>query len=62
MVSIQKSVCQALNAKQSDKQDIIVRVVQDGVKGQGSVKARNIWVDRLKTTHANALSIGQIES
>jgi len=29
------------NAKQADSQDMIVRVVQDGVRGQGSVKARN---------------------
>jgi hypothetical protein len=35
------SVTQALNAKPADKQDMVVRVVQDGVRGQGSVKARN---------------------
>jgi hypothetical protein len=35
------SVSQALNAKQADKQDIVVRVVQDGMRGQGSAKARN---------------------
>jgi hypothetical protein len=29
MVSIKMSVCQALNAKQSDKQEMIVRVVQE---------------------------------
>jgi hypothetical protein len=33
------SVCQALNAKQSDGQEMLVRVVQDGVRGQGSVAA-----------------------
>lgn len=38
-VSMKTSVCQALNAKQSDSQDMIVRVVQDGVRGQGSVAA-----------------------
>ena len=56
------SVCQALNAKQSDKQDIAVRIVQDGVKGQGSVKAWEIWVDRLKTIHANAPMTGLSDS
>jgi hypothetical protein len=62
MVSMKMSVCQALNAKQSDKRDIVVRIVQDGGKGQGSVKARKIWVDRLKTTHANAPMTGLPDS
>jgi hypothetical protein len=33
------SVCQELNAKQADSQDMIVRVIQDGARGQGSVAA-----------------------
>ena len=37
------SVGQALNAKPADKQDMIIRVMQNGVRGQGSVKASNFW-------------------
>ena len=45
-----------------DKSDMIVRVVQDGARGQRSVKARIFWVDRLKATHENAPMTGQSDS
>jgi hypothetical protein len=36
--------------------------VQVGARGQGSVKARNYLVDRLKATHANVPMTGHSDS